>query len=199
MTGRRYPDDPEGLFPEPPRTVEDREDRDIDLQGYEPGSDIPAALVTMYEDFDPSDRAQGIPPSGEPRIRDWLDELFGSGYNVVAWHDETAAGHATLVPDEQDDEFVGAGDPDDRDPPQYELAIFVLQSYQQAGIGTALLETLLGFGATHGVERVWLTVEQWNRPAINLYEAIGFETVDARSFEREMGIRVETPGERTPE
>lgn len=199
MTGRRYPDDPDGPFPEPPRTFEDREGRAIDLRGYEPGSDIPDALVAMYEDFDPSDRAQGIPPSGEPRIRDWLEELFGSGYNVVAWHGETAAGHATLVPDEEDDEFADAADPAGEEPSPHELAIFVLQSYQQAGIGTALLETLLGFGAGHGIERVWLTVEQWNRPAINLYEATGFETVDARSFEREMSIRVETPGEATPE
>jgi ribosomal protein S18 acetylase RimI-like enzyme len=71
-----------------------------------------------------------------------------------------------------------------------ELAIFVLQAYQRAGIGTSLIRTLLGYGAEAGVERVWLTVERWNRAATNLYEKIGFETSNAESFELEMALRL---------
>jgi ribosomal protein S18 acetylase RimI-like enzyme len=37
---------------------------------------------------------------------------------------------------------------------------------------------------------VWLTVERWNRPAVNLYEETGFETSDAESFELEMTVRL---------
>ncbi|PSP85886.1 hypothetical protein BRC83_01995 [Halobacteriales archaeon QS_1_68_17] len=58
-------------------------------------------------------------------------------------------------------------------------------------IGTVLLEQLLGLAAETGVERVWLTVERWNEPAIALYEKVGFEVSDAQSFEMEMAIRLD--------
>jgi len=40
----------------------------------------------MYDAFDPADRAQGIPPGGEKRIREWLDAILGDDcLNVIAW------------------------------------------------------------------------------------------------------------------
>ncbi|MFB6133994.1 MAG: N-acetyltransferase family protein [Halanaeroarchaeum sp.] len=171
---RHYPETDVSSFPTPPRGFEDGEGRDVEIRQFHEEDVEP--LVEMYEDFDPADRAQGIPPVGEERIRDWLDHLLGSGsYNVVAWEDETVVGHATLVEDDE-----GA----------YELAIFVHQTYQGAGIGTTLLKTLLGHGNQQGVEKVWLTVERWNRPAVSLYEKVGFETTEAESFELEMAIRL---------
>lgn len=138
-----------------------------------------AALVDMYDAFDPADRAQGIPPSGRDRVRDWLDTVLAPDcYNVVAWDrgrdPGRAVGHATLVPDDD----------------AYELAIFVLQRYQEAGIGTRLLRALLGHGRASGVRRVWLSVERWNRAAIALYRNIGFETVGEGGFEQVMTLRL---------
>ena len=72
----------------------------------------------------------------------------------------------------------------------YELAIFVLSAYQGAGIGTELVETLLGHGQAEGIDRVWLTVERWNDPAIALYRKVGFETSNSERFEQEMSIRL---------
>jgi len=137
------------------------------------------ALVEMYDAFDPADRAQGIPPSGRGRIRDWLGTVLAPDcYNVIAWDGgrdpERAVGHATLVPDDD----------------AYELAIFVLQRYQEAGIGTRLLRALLGHGRAGGVGRVWLSVERWNRAAIGLYRKIGFETVEEGGFEQVMRLRL---------
>ncbi|GAA0650976.1 GNAT family N-acetyltransferase [Salarchaeum japonicum] len=172
MTVDEYPDTASGPFPSPPSSFVDGDDRDIEVRAFDEDTD---ALVEMYVDFSQEDRAQGVPPVGEDRVRDWLDTLTADGYNVVAWHDDRAVGHATLVPD-------GTGG--------YELAIFVHQDYQGAGIGTRLLRNLLGHGAEQGVERVWLTVERWNRAAVALYEKVGFETVDTESFELEMAIRV---------
>ncbi len=174
---RIYPDEPAGPFPEPPVTFEDREGREIEIRPYVPSDDGDndelEALVAMYDDFDPADRAQGIPPGREGRIRNWLENILRDDcLNVIAWDGDAAAGHATLVPDED----------------AYELAIFVLQKYQRAGIGTHLMEALLGYGATNDVERVWLTVERWNRSAVGLYEKIGFETSNAESFELEMTL-----------
>lgn len=170
---RRYPDEPAGPFPRPPVTFADDEGRTIGIDAAD--AEASDALLAMYRDFDPADRAQGIPPSDERRIRAWLDTILAEDcLNVVAWHGDRAVGHATLVPD------VSA----------WELAIFVLQGYQEAGIGTELVRALLGLGEREGVERVWLTVERWNRAAVSLYRNMGFETVDAESFELEMAARL---------
>ncbi|MFC6823858.1 GNAT family N-acetyltransferase [Halopelagius fulvigenes] len=172
---RRYPGEPAGPFEAPPRSFEDREGREIELRAYDGSEAEFEALVSMYLEFDPADRAQGIPPGQESRVRDWLENILDEEcLNVVAWDGETAAGHATLVPD---------GD-------AYELAIFVLQGYQEAGIGTKLMRVLLGHGYESGVEKVWLTVERWNRAAVSLYKKIGFETTDSESFELEMALRL---------
>ena len=175
MSDRRYPDAVADAFPVPPTEFTDREDRTVEIRPYDGSEAAYESLVGMYDDFDPSDRAQGIPPGGEKRIREWLDAILaGDCHNVIAWCGDEVAGHATLVPD---------GD-------AYELAIFVHQEYQRAGIGTHLIRGLLGHGQAEGVEKVWLTVERWNRAAVSLYKKIGFETSDAESFELEMGLRL---------
>ena len=175
---RTYPDDPAGPYEPPPLTVTDREDRGIELRVFADDDTEFEAAVAMYEGFDAADRAQGIPPSDEHRIREWLDTITGDDcHNVFAWDGETVAGHATLVPDDD----------------AHELAIFVDQAYQGAGVGTALIEALLGHGARVGIERVWLTVERWNRAAVALYEKVGFETASAESFELEMAARLADP------
>lgn len=174
MTDRRYSEAAAADFPAPPLRFDDAEGREIEIRAYDDEVERDA-LVEMYTEFDPSDRAQGIPPVGEESIRSWLDTILADDcLNVIAWDDEEAAGHATLVP--------GNGD--------YELAIFVLQTYQEAGIGTNLIEALLGYGQVEGIDKVWLTVERWNRAAVALYKNIGFETSDAESFELEMTLRL---------
>jgi ribosomal protein S18 acetylase RimI-like enzyme len=170
------PDEAVGPFPSPPATFEDREGRTITVHRYDPDRDH-ESLVAMYVAFDSADRAQGIPPTSEDRIVEWLDSITGeTTVNVVATHDGDVVGHATLVPDDR--------------PGSAELAIFVLQAYQGAGIGTRLLESLLGAGAEAGFDQVWLTVERWNDPAIGLYENVGFRAVDTESFEHRMSLRL---------
>jgi len=170
-----YPDEPIGGFPEPPREFTDGEGRTIEPQRAT-SADV-EALIEMYLEFDPEDRAQGIPPTKESNIRDWLEVVTGEDtLNVIAWHGDSAVGHVVLVGDEEDG---------------YELAIFVLQAYQGAGIGTELVRTVLGAAEAAGIERVWLSVERWNSPAVALYEKIGFETTGDDRFEKMMALRLE--------
>lgn len=170
----RYPDEPAGEFSSPPATFTDRDGREIAVRLA--SEDDIEPLVEMYLEFDAEDRAQGIPPVREDPIRTWLDTLLApDALNVVALHGEDHVGHATLVSDADD---------------SYELAIFVLHTHQGAGIGTELLERLLGYAQDEGVERVWLSVERWNNPAVALYEKVGFETSSSESFELEMAIRL---------
>ncbi len=171
---RIYPETPAGPFDPPPAVFTDAENRQIEIQTYDDGSIEP--FVTMYLAFEPADRAQGIPPTNEPRIREWLEQiLIDESVNVYATYDGGVIGHATLVPDGND---------------AYELAIFVLRAYQQSGIGTRLIYCLLGAGQARGVERVWLSVERWNAAARALYRNVGFEPTDADGFEFEMSLRL---------
>ncbi|MEY7848829.1 GNAT family N-acetyltransferase [Natrarchaeobius sp. A-rgal3] len=207
MSGTRtYPDEPAGSFPSPPATVPDREDREITLEAAGSLSDGRLEdVIEMYVRFDPADRAQGIPPTGHERIRSWLEGIGEDSVNVVAIHDGDVVGHAMLVPDVEDRDVdrSGADEPDvdrsgvdnrgdDLVAGEWELAIFVVQEYQRAGIGTTLLEHLLGHAIDIGIDRVWLTVERWNHPAIALYERVGFETTGSQSFEQEMAILLES-------
>lgn len=200
---RTYPEAVAGPYDAPPDAFTDRAGRRVEIRAYGTGSSDDSAagrpdessaresggptgreaeyeaLVETYLAFDPEDRAQGIPPVGEERIRDWLDVILAPAcHNVVAWHGDDAVGHATLVP-EADRGETG-------EEPPYELAIFVLRDYQEAGIGTRLMESLLGLGRERGVDRVWLTVERWNHAAVALYEKVGFEPIDTGGFELEM-------------
>jgi len=173
---REYPTEIAGPYAAPPRTFTDAEDREIEVRRCDGEID---PLVAMYRSFDPEDRAQGIPPTQEPAIREWLESVLDADcINVVAVHDDAVVGHAMLVPDRH-----GAS----------ELAIFVLRAYQQAGIGTALIETLLGAGRQAGVDRIWLTVERWNAPAMALYRKVGFEPSDPTGFEIEMAATLQAP------
>lgn len=180
-TDDRYPATSAGPFPTPPVAFTDRADREIQIHRYGTGPPNDAAteldrLVDMYTTFDPKDRAQGIPPGREDRIRSWLETILTEeAVNVIAWADGAVAGHAMLVPDD-----AGA----------YELAIFVHQEYQEAGIGKQLIRCLLGEGARQGVALVWLTVERWNEAAVSLYRDVGFETTESESFELEMRLRI---------
>ncbi len=180
MNPRRFPDAVADSFPSPPTTFVDRTGRDVEIRAYDGSDRQREALVDMYTSFDPADRAQGIPPGGESRVREWLDAILAEDcLNVFAWCEGSIAGHATLVPDDT----------------AYELAIFVHQDYQECGIGTRLIRGLLGYGQANGIEKVWLTVERWNHAAVALYKKIGFETSDAESFELEMAIRLHESSE----
>lgn len=144
----------------PPVSFADGEGRQVVIRPLR--DDDFESLVAMYDDFDPAQRAQGTPPIGTDAIRDWIDDLR-AGVNVVALHDDSVVGHVTFVPD-------GTG--------RHELAIFVHQDYQRAGIGSRLLGVGMGHAAEEDVEYVWLTVESWKRGAQNLYRKAGFSVVN---------------------
>ncbi|MEF8883133.1 MAG: hypothetical protein V5A34_11490, partial [Halapricum sp.] len=72
-------------FPRPPRSFTDKEGRAIEIRADEFPQE---ALVKMYGDFASEDRAQGLPPTTEERIREWL-AILEEGLNVIAWHVDT--------------------------------------------------------------------------------------------------------------
>lgn len=116
----------------------------------------------MYDDFDPSQRAQGTPPIGVDAVRNWLTDIL-DGVNVVALSGDRIVGHVSFVPD-------GTG--------RHELAIFVHQDFQRAGIGSALLAAGMGYAEQQGVAYVWLSVESWERGIQRFYRRAGFTVIN---------------------
>jgi len=120
-------------------------------------------LLEMYNAFGPENRAQGIPPGIERRCRSWLETLFEEGHNIVAEGRDQLVGHVVYTP---------------IDDPKPELAVFVHPAYHNRGIGTELCKQAAATALKAGCEELMLHVEQKNRPAIAVYERLGFEIVD---------------------
>lgn len=162
-------------FTPPPVEFTDERSRRVALHefGDGPVDDEDEALVSMYGEFTAADRAHGLPPVVEGRVRSWLDHVL-EGIHVLAWHDPgdgpRPVGDAMLVPDDED----------------HELAIFVHPDYQQARIGTHLIRALLGAGRRAGVAGVWLLADSDNEVAVALYERVGFDVAERDGSELTM-------------
>lgn len=142
-----------------PRTVEDETGRAIHLERRASVAD--ADVTEMYRTLDGRCRAMGIPPVTDPELAAWLESLE-PGLHVVAKTDGRVVGHAVLLD-------ADAG---------HELAIFVHQDFQNAGVGTELLRTLLGEGRAAGISSVWLSVACGNGPAKRLFRTLGFSVTE---------------------
>jgi ribosomal protein S18 acetylase RimI-like enzyme len=142
------------------RRMRDRRGRVVEIGEWLP--EDWNGLLEMYRSLDPAQRAQGLPPLTEERRAAWVDDLCRRGVNVVARCRGRIIGHAAAVRD-------GAT--------SYELVVFVDQNHQGAGVGRALLETVIGLARGRGAERVWLMVERHNSRAIALYRRLGLRRV----------------------
>lgn len=153
-----------GTGPQKPLTspveFEDEAGREIRIESL--GDLTCESLVQMYLDLDGRCRAMGIPPASESALRSWLTTIEG-GHNLLARTDDRVVGHSVILPDESG---------------SHELAIFVHQEYQNAGIGTELLETLLGDARAMGIGHVWLTVACGNGTAKRLFRSLGFSVTE---------------------
>jgi diamine N-acetyltransferase len=136
-------------------------------------------LLSLYRTFDPAQRSQGLPPVVEERRVAWVDGLVRDSLGVAARSDGRIVGHAVLVPDGQR---------------SYELALFVHQDYQGAGIGGALVDAIVTLAGNRGGGRIWLSVERRNHRAIALYRRMGFREVSADQNEQVWTLPVEKAG-----
>lgn len=159
-----------------PVEFEDASGRAIRIEP--PGDPSTEPLVEMYLDLDGRCRAMGIPPTTESELETWLSGL-ADGRNLVAKTDDRVVGHAVLLSDEEG---------------SHELAIFVHQEFQNAGIGTELTRALLGDARTDGIDHVWLTVACGNAAAKRLFRTLGFSVADRSRRQLRMERHLRDPG-----
>ncbi|MBX6365056.1 MAG: GNAT family N-acetyltransferase [Gemmatimonadetes bacterium] len=135
------------------------------------------ALRAMYRDFEPKRAAQGLPPAGDAALDRWLDRVLATGTHLVVEVDDVLAGHAMLIPMEEE----GAA----------ELANFLHQSVRNRGIGTELNRIAVDLARDAGYRRVWLSVEPSNRAAVRSYEKAGFRLLPGFLWAPEVEMAVD--------
>ena len=137
-----------------------------------------APVLEMYCIFSPKPASQGLPPQDPETCQNWVKTLFEIGVNGLSWRGDSVIGHAALIPD-----VKGKSG---------ELVIFVDQNHRNLGIGTELTRFTLEEFGQRGFELAWLTVRLSNFIAIKLYRKLGFEFCDKDSYERVMGIKLDS-------
>ena len=159
-----------------PAAFTDREGQVFSVRAYVP--EDREGLDRFYDAFDPKRAAQGLPPEGRARIDRWLDRILADGSHLIVEREGSLVGHAMLMPTQR----AGVS----------EYAIFLAKEERGRGVGTEVNRLSAQVGRTLGLERLWLTVETHNRPAVRSYEKAGFRfrpgTLNLPEVEMEMEL-----------
>jgi RimJ/RimL family protein N-acetyltransferase len=158
-----------------PVTLRDREGRVFTVREIRPGDR--AQLDGFYDAFEPKRAAQGLPPEGTARIRRWLDGVLAGGTHLIVEVEGALAGHAMLMPTST------AG--------VREYAIFLDQSVRGRGMGTQVNRVSVEIARTLDVDRLWLSVEPHNRPAVRSYQKAGYRFRTATMYSPELEMELE--------
>ncbi len=135
------------------------------------------ALERFYEEFEPKQHAQGLPPAHPARRRCWLESILADGQHFLATHGGELIGHAFIVPTAE----AGIG----------EYAVFLREEARGRGIGTAVNRIAAEAARRSGWGGLWLTVEPRNRRAVGSYENAGFRFIPTTVFSLEAEMRLD--------
>ena len=104
----------------------------------------------------------GNPPYTDEVVDGWISNLENM-IALVAIYDERIVGYAMISKGTRE-RRKGVGD----------LAMYLHQGFQNAGLGTAILTRLLNVARKEGLHRIGIHVIEGNKIAIHLYEKFGF-------------------------
>ncbi len=131
-----------------------------------------AEILTMYDEFEPKESAQGLPPAAVEKRQQWVSKILRESINVMALVNDKVVGHACLI---------------DIDPKiRCEYEVMVHQDWQNRGIGTQLTKLIKEIASLIGYEKIWLTVDSTNHRAMRVYQICGFKFTSPFDVEREM-------------
>jgi len=138
------------------------------------------AVLQMYDQFEPKESAQGLPPKDPVRRKQLILDILKESISIIAFHDNTVFGHSALM-DIEKGVFA-------------ELLIVIHQDWQGVGLGKEMISFLLDIARIKSYRKIWLTVETANIKAIHVYKKFGFNFIDNLTSEREMELMI-TPNQ----
>ena len=131
-----------------------------------------ARILKMYQDFEPKESYQGLPPRDPERLRSWVANMLEGRVNIagLSFEQDCIAHGAVFRIDDVRAEFILA----------------VCPEYQDSGIGTLLTRLIKRASQELGFRRMWLCVEPINAKAIHIYNKLGFHVTVREIDEYEM-------------
>lgn len=129
-------------------------------------------LLLFYDEFEPKEGYQGLPPRSRSTRRQWVDNLIRGNLTLLAVEGDRVIGHATAI-------SIPSSS-------MAELIVFVHQDFQNQGIGTELIRLTAEYAANMGFRRLWLTVLSANLIAVYVLRKCGFRFISPMDSEREM-------------
>jgi len=158
-----------------PLTLRDREGLVFIVRDYRL-EDRPL-LERFYDAFEPKRAAQGLPPEGTARIARWLNGVLAGGTHLIVEVEGELAGHAMLMP---------TGQPGVR-----EYAIFLDERVRGRGMGTQVNRVSVQVARALELDRLWLSVEPHNRPAVRSYQKAGYRFRPSTLYSSELEMELE--------
>ncbi len=142
-----------------PVVLKDR--RRVGIRPYRPSDK--EGLISMYAGLSQEALRWSMPPYNSQRIERWISNMENT-ITLIAHHKNRIVGHLQISIGTSP-RFREMGD----------LFIYLHQEYQNAGLGTALMNQGIGLARERRLHRVELTVVADNHRAIRLYEKVGFQ------------------------
>lgn len=120
-------------------------------------------LIEMYASLSSEAVRWGMPPY----TKEFIERRFSNLQNLiflVALYNDKIVGDAHIY------KF-----PNPRRKSTSDIAIYLHQDFHNVGLGTAMLTKLIELAKKEGLHRIGLTVIADNKPAIHLYQKLGFK------------------------
>jgi RimJ/RimL family protein N-acetyltransferase len=175
MDPRKKGPDQSGL----PREFANRRGEPIVIQRLD--DRVAPRLVEMYLAYQPRNSFQGLPPIKDAVCIRWVEGMIAGAVNLVAMDSESGVvGHTALFPIDQS---------------RCEMLVVVSPPYQNTGIGTELVRSVVHTAHDLGFKTIWLPVEATNVRARHIYKKCGFAQIaDGLSREVEMVLELTAGG-----
>jgi len=151
------------------KTIKSKKDHLIAINPYE--ERYFASLIHMYDTYNPLGSVQGLPPLDKDKRHQWVQDIISRGINLLALHEDTVIGHASLF----------------SMPANWaEYFIFIHQDFQRQCIGTAITHYVIDWAKQGDLSTIWVTIERKNYVAIALCRSAGFRRIGTSDSELEM-------------
>ncbi len=147
-------------------TVKLKDGRTVQIRMFQPQDK--EKLIEMYESLPMTLCAGGMPPYTRERLEEGWFRNLQNITAIVAFHGDKIVGHAQIF------KF-----PHPRRKGTADLLTYIHQDFQGVGLGTAMLAKLIELAKKEGLHRLGLYVVADNKPAIHLYQKMGFKVESA--------------------